>query len=155
MVTVTPQTTQKWWQQPVYNPSFLIHFAQVLFLTMPGVCSVPGCKGYKKARSRGVVFHSLPTRDPERCRKWLKAIQNPKFDENTPVNKYGNIRVCSQHFKSEDYEPDIQAELMKTTPRKILKSNVIPTVFSGRQQEDIKTSLPGDDTSRAKVNNVK
>eukprot|EP00064_Thunnus_orientalis_P015520 superscaffoldBa00002889_g15574 len=58
------------------------------------MCSVPGCKGYKKARSRGVVFHSLPTRDPGRCRKWLKAIQNPKFDENTPVAKYGEH---SQH----------------------------------------------------------
>ncbi|XP_049906779.1 uncharacterized protein LOC126394139 isoform X5 [Epinephelus moara] len=112
---------------------------------------MPGCKGYKKARSRGVVFHSLPTRDPERCRKWLKAIQSPKFDENTPVSKYGNIRVCSQHFKPEDYEPDIQAELMKTTPRKILKSNVIPTVFSGRQQEDLCTYLPADDRSPAQV----
>ncbi|KAL7406377.1 hypothetical protein ABVT39_018920 [Epinephelus coioides] len=121
---------------------------------MPGMCSVPGCKGYKKARSRGVVFHSLPTRDPERCRKWLKAIQSPKFDENTPVSKYGNIRVCSQHFKPEDYEPDIQAELMKTTPRKILKSNVIPTVFSGRQQEDLCTYLPADDRSPTQVNKV-
>ncbi|XP_044053080.1 uncharacterized protein LOC122876591 isoform X2 [Siniperca chuatsi] len=118
---------------------------------MPGMCSVPGCKGYKKARSRGVVFHSLPTRDPERCRKWLKAIQNPKFDENTPVSKYGNIRVCSQHFKPEDYEPDIQAELMKTTPRKILKSHVIPSVFSGRQQEELSTPLPADDRSRTEA----
>ncbi|XP_042344225.1 THAP domain-containing protein 1-like [Plectropomus leopardus] len=83
---------------------------------MPGMCSVPGCKGYRKARSRGVVFHSLPTRDPQRCRKWLQAIQSPKFDENTPTSKYGSIRVCSQHFKPEDYEPDIQAEFMKTTP---------------------------------------
>ncbi|XP_073321292.1 uncharacterized protein [Pagrus major] len=115
---------------------------------MPGMCSVPGCKGYRKARSRGVVFHSLPTRDPGRCRKWLKAIQNPRFDENTPVSKYGNIRVCSQHFKPEDYDPDIQAELMKTTPRKILKSHVIPSVFSGRQREDLNTSLPADDSSR-------
>ncbi|XP_044204586.1 uncharacterized protein LOC122980530 isoform X3 [Thunnus albacares] len=119
---------------------------------MPGMCSVPGCKGYKKARSRGVVFHSLPTRDPRRCRKWLKAIQNPKFDENTPVAKYGNIRVCSQHFQPEDYEPDIQAELMKTTPRKILKSDVIPSVFSGRRPEDLSTSLPADDRSRTEVN---
>ncbi|XP_070686884.1 uncharacterized protein [Pempheris klunzingeri] len=113
---------------------------------MPGMCSVPGCKGYKKARSRGVVFHSLPTRDPGRCKRWLKAIQNPKFDENTPVSKYGNIRVCSQHFKPGDYEPDIQAELMKTTPRKILKSHVIPSVFSWRQQEDLSTALPAADS---------
>ncbi|XP_056252045.1 uncharacterized protein LOC130181666 [Seriola aureovittata] len=119
---------------------------------MPGMCSVPGCKGYKKARSRGVVFHSLPTRDPERCRKWLKAIHNPKFDENTPVSKYGNVRVCSQHFKPGDYEPDIQAELMKTTPRKILKSNVIPSVFSGRQEEDLSTFLPAGDRSRTESN---
>ncbi|XP_029284602.1 uncharacterized protein LOC115006471 isoform X2 [Cottoperca gobio] len=118
---------------------------------MPGMCSVPGCKGYKKARSRGVVFHSLPTRDSERCRKWLKAIQSPKFDESTPVSKYGNIRVCSQHFKLEDYEPDIQAELMKTTPRKILKSNVIPTIFTGRQQDDLSSSVPAEDQSRTQA----
>lgn len=116
------------------------------------MCSVPGCKGYKKARSRGVVFHSLPTRDPGRCRKWLKAIQNPKFDEDTPVAKYGNIRVCSQHFQQDDYEPDIQAELMKTTPRKILKSDVIPSVFSGRRPEDLSTSLLTDDRSQTEVN---
>uniref|UniRef100_A0A8C4F8D3 THAP-type domain-containing protein n=1 Tax=Dicentrarchus labrax TaxID=13489 RepID=A0A8C4F8D3_DICLA len=149
---VTVQTTQKWWRSSVYNSSFLSHCGCFsICVTMPGMCSVPGCKGYKKARSRGVVFHSLPTRDPGRCRKWLKAIQNPKFDENTPVSKYGNIRVCSQHFKPEDYEPDIQAELMKTTPRKILKSNVIPSVFSGRQQEVLSTSLPAEDSTPAEV----
>lgn len=147
---------QTWWQPSVSKttPRFFCTGVGVISVTMPGMCSVPGCKGYRKARSRGVVFHSLPTRDPGRCRKWLKAIQNPKFDENTPVSKYGNIRVCSQHFKPEDYEPDIQAELMKTTPRKILKSHVIPSVFSGRQQEDVNTSLPADDSSRTEVNHL-
>lgn len=111
---------------------------------MPGLCSVPGCKGYKKARSRGVVFHSLPRRDPQRCRQWLKAIQSPKFDEHTPESKYGNIRVCSQHFTAEDYEPDIQAELMKTTPRKILKAHVIPTVFSRGPRDDVSTPAADD-----------
>ncbi|XP_031702730.1 uncharacterized protein LOC116383215 [Anarrhichthys ocellatus] len=118
------------------------------------MCSVPGCKGYKKARSRGVVFHSLPTRDLERCRTWLKAIQSPRFDEDTPVSKYGNIRVCSQHFQPEDYEPDIQAEFMKTTPRKVLKSNVIPTIFSGRQRENLSASLPAGDRSRTEPSSL-
>ncbi|XP_059209098.1 uncharacterized protein LOC131988095 [Centropristis striata] len=118
---------------------------------MPGMCSVPGCRGYRKARSRGVVFHSLPTRDPQRCRSWLKAIQSPKFNENTPVSKYGNIRVCSQHFTAEDYEPDIQAELMKTTPRKILKSHVIPTVFIGRQHEELSSPGPPGNSSRTQT----
>ncbi|XP_074474403.1 uncharacterized protein LOC141757668 isoform X2 [Sebastes fasciatus] len=139
----------------VSSPQWLV----VISVRMPGMCSVPGCKGYRKARSRGVVFHSLPTRDPQRCRLWLKAIHSPKFNEHTPVGKYGNIIVCSQHFKPDDYEPDIQAELMKTTPRKILKSNVIPTVFSGGQQEDLSggqpedlsSSLPAEDSSRTEV----
>lgn len=119
---------------------------------MPGMCSVPGCKGYRKARSRGVVFHSLPTRDPGRCRRWLKAIRNPKFDEDTPVSKYGNIRVCSQHFTAEDYEPDIQAELMKTTPRKILKADVIPSVFCVRHQEDTNNTCLTADRRQTQVN---
>ncbi|KAI3377880.1 hypothetical protein L3Q82_009019, partial [Scortum barcoo] len=142
------QITQVWRWWSVCSSSFLSPPLRpvAVCVEMPGMCSVPGCKGYKKARSRGVVFHSLPTRDPERCRKWLKAIQSPKFDENTPVSKYGNIRVCSQHFKAEDYEPDIQAELMKTTPRKILKAHAVPTVFSRGQQEHRSTPAADDRT---------
>ncbi|XP_045900903.1 peroxynitrite isomerase THAP4-like [Micropterus dolomieu] len=101
---------------------------------MPWRCCVPGCKGYEEAKSRGVVFHGLPTRDPQRCRTWLKAIQNPRFDEDTPVSKYSGVRVCSLHFKPEDYEEDFRAKILNVTPKPTLKSGAVPSVFPGRQR---------------------
>lgn len=100
---------------------------------MPWRCCVPGCKGYDEARSMGVVFHGLPTRDPQRCRTWLRAIQNPRFDENTPSSKYSGVRVCSLHFTPEDYEEDFRAKILNIAPRPTLKSDAVPSVFPGRR----------------------
>ncbi|KAE8289367.1 hypothetical protein D5F01_LYC13256 [Larimichthys crocea] len=99
---------------------------------MPWRCCVPGCKGYDEAKSMGVVFHGLPTRDPQRCRTWLKAIQNPRLDEDTPVTRYGGVRVCSLHFTPEDYEEDFRAKILNTAPKPTLKSGAVPSVFPGR-----------------------
>lgn len=81
----------------------------------------------------GVVFHGLPTRDPQRCRTWLRAIQNPRFDENTPSSKYSGVRVCSLHFTPEDYEEDFRAKILNIAPRPTLKSGAVPSVFPGRR----------------------
>nr|XP_046255405.1 uncharacterized protein LOC124064746 [Scatophagus argus] len=107
---------------------------------MPWRCCVPGCKGYNEAKSMGVVFHGLPTRDPQRCRTWLKAIQNPRLDENTPVSKYSGVRVCSLHFKPDDYEEDFRARILNTAPKPMLKSGAVPSVFPGRQRGEAGSS---------------
>ncbi|XP_051255360.1 THAP domain-containing protein 7-like [Dicentrarchus labrax] len=101
---------------------------------MPWRCCVPGCKGYDEARSMGVVFHGLPTRDPPRCRAWLRAIQNPRLDEDTPVSRYSGVRVCSLHFTPEDYEEDFRAKILNTAPKPVLKSGAVPSVFPGRER---------------------
>ncbi|KAI3360810.1 hypothetical protein L3Q82_012884 [Scortum barcoo] len=103
---------------------------------MPWRCCVPGCKGYDEAKSMGVVFHGLPTRDPPRCRTWLRAIQNPRLGEDTPVSKYSGVRVCSLHFTPGDYEEDFRAKILNTTPRPVLKSGAVPSVFPGRQRAE-------------------
>ncbi|XP_031733144.1 uncharacterized protein LOC116399852 [Anarrhichthys ocellatus] len=100
---------------------------------MPWRCCVPGCKGYDEAKSMGVVFHGLPTRDPQRCRTWLKAIRNPRFDEDTPVSRYGGVRVCSLHFTPDDYEQDFRAKILNVAPKPVLKSGAVPSVFPGRE----------------------
>ncbi|XP_062421607.1 uncharacterized protein zgc:158320 isoform X2 [Pungitius pungitius] len=96
---------------------------------MPWRCCVPGCKGYDEARSMGVVFHGLPTRDPQRCRAWLNAIRSPRLDEHTPASRYGGVRVCSLHFQPEDYEEDFRARILNVAPRPVLKSAAVPSVF--------------------------
>uniref|UniRef100_A0AAQ5WYP8 THAP-type domain-containing protein n=1 Tax=Amphiprion ocellaris TaxID=80972 RepID=A0AAQ5WYP8_AMPOC len=101
----------------------------------------PRCRGGAasldvKATTRpstwGSFFHGLPTRDPQRCRTWLKAIQNPRFDENTPVSKYSGVRVCSLHFTAEDYEEDFRGKILNIAPKPMLKSGAVPSVFPGR-----------------------
>ncbi|KAM7382804.1 hypothetical protein PAMP_002511 [Pampus punctatissimus] len=103
---------------------------------MPWRCCVPGCKGYDEARAMGVVFHGLPTRDPPRCRAWLKAIQNPRLHEDMPASKYSGVRVCSLHFQPEDYEEDVRAKILNITPRPTLKSGAVPSVFPGREHRE-------------------
>lgn len=102
----------------------------------------------------GVVFHGLPTRDPPRCRTWLKAIQNPRLDENTPVSKYSGVRVCSLHFKPEDYEEDFRAKILNIAPKPMLKSGAVPSVFPGRQHGEpgsTEASPPAPKRSRTQV----
>ncbi|XP_078101238.1 uncharacterized protein LOC144513923 [Sander vitreus] len=121
---------------------------------MPWRCCVPGCKGYDEAKSMGVVFHGLPTRDPQRCKTWLKAIQSPRFDENTPVSKYSGVRVCSLHFQPEDYEEDFRAKILNIAPKPVLKSGAVPSVFPGREPSEpgrTETSPPAPKRSRTQA----
>lgn len=102
----------------------------------------------------GVVFHGLPTRDPPRCRTWLKAIRNPRLDENTPVSKYGGVRVCSLHFKPEDYEEDFRAKILNVAPKPMLKSGAVPSVFPGTRRGEpggSDTPPPAPKRSRTQV----
>lgn len=102
----------------------------------------------------GVVFHGLPTRDPQRCRTWLKAIQNPRLDENTPVSKYSGVRVCSLHFTPEDYEEDFRAKILNVAPKLMLKSGAVPSVFPGRPRGEpggSEASAPPPKRSRTQV----
>lgn len=87
---------------------------------MPGgsVCSVAICKSNsKKAKEKGehLMFFTFP-KDEKLRKEWVnKCHRQDKFDP-----KYK--RVCSKHFKPEDYEDLLQATLMGSEPRK-LKSN--------------------------------
>ncbi|XP_010904105.2 THAP domain-containing protein 4 [Esox lucius] len=92
-------------------------------------CSVPGCADYKKAQTAGVTFHRLPAGDIPRSIQWLVAIRNAAYNVNTPVEKYPNVRVCSQHFKPEDFETDMKSQLMGLPGRRTLKSDAIPSIF--------------------------
>lgn len=102
----------------------------------------------------GVVFHGLPTRDPPRCRTWLRAIQNPRLHENIPVSKYSGVRVCSLHFRPEDYEEDFKAKILNIPPKPMLKSGAVPSVFPGRPHGEpgsTGTSPPAPKRSRTQV----
>ena len=41
--------------------------------------------------------------------------------------------MCSEYFKLSCYKRDLQAELMDTKPRNILKNDAVPTIFKHSQ----------------------
>ncbi|XP_075946438.1 uncharacterized protein LOC142948347 isoform X1 [Anarhichas minor] len=98
---------------------------------MPTWCIVPGCSSYKKKREElvSVNYHRLPT-DVVRCKQWLRAIKNPKYDENAPTSALGSLRVCSLHFAADDYNRDMRSELMGGPIKKLLKTSAVPAVFT-------------------------
>ncbi|KAF4514086.1 UNVERIFIED_CONTAM: hypothetical protein B566_EDAN018990, partial [Ephemera danica] len=85
------------------------------------------CKNYatvtrKNPEKCHIKYHSFP-KDPDSCKTWKRLCQreerwNPKFGV-----------VCSVHFKRDDYKRDLQAELMNTKDRRILKPGAKPSLF--------------------------
>lgn len=95
---------------------------------MPTRCMVSRCDNHRKKREQGVSYHRLPT-DADRCRAWLRAINNPKYDERAPASVLGNLRVCSLHFTADDYDRDMQREMMGGTAKRLLKTSAVPRLF--------------------------
>lgn len=73
--------------------------------------------------SSDVRFHKLPT-DPHRRSLWLKAIDRDPVEVG---RKHGH--VCSDHFRSEDYEtnPEVRRSLGLDLKHLRLKDDVVPT----------------------------
>lgn len=82
------------------------------------VCSVATCKSNsKKAKEEGQLlrFFRFP-KDPNVRKEWIKkCYRQDKWDAATK-------RICSKHFKPDDYEDIVKAKLMNLQP-KILKKN--------------------------------
>ncbi|KAM4585152.1 uncharacterized protein PAE49_004486 isoform 6-T11 [Odontesthes bonariensis] len=89
-------------------------------------CMVPGCSASTR-KIHGVSFHRLP-KELDLCKKWLRAINNPKFGEDTAIEALKNLTVCSLHFKPEDFEPNPlgvkRPALVKTAIPSILPDDV-------------------------------
>ncbi|RVE51729.1 hypothetical protein evm_003532 [Chilo suppressalis] len=67
-------------------------------------CIVRGCRNVWSPGS-SVKFHSFPT-DPSRRSAWLGKIQ-------IKGSFYNSAKICSEHFKSEDYDPERPGFLLK------------------------------------------
>ncbi|XP_069670359.1 uncharacterized protein [Periplaneta americana] len=94
---------------------------------MPGQrCAVAVCQSvYKKTTNYAnkVSFFSFP-KDEEIRKRWIVACKRQnKFNP-------GTSRICSLHFKSEDFELNFRAQLLKIQPKRprILKPTAVPTL---------------------------
>jgi hypothetical protein len=94
---------------------------------MPGTrCTVSFCKNSlaqtkQNPLTKNIKYHKFP-KEPEIRNQWVKYCRrsgswNPD-----------SCHVCSEHFLPEDYERDLQAELLNLKPRYILKALSVPSV---------------------------
>lgn len=66
-------------------------------------CWVPHCvNNRKRTRKPNSHFHAFPVKNPERCRKWLKAVGYEDL-VYLPLHSLRIRYVCSEHFTEEDY----------------------------------------------------
>ncbi|KAI5706041.1 hypothetical protein M8J75_004328 [Diaphorina citri] len=79
-------------------------------------CCAYGCTNRQKTGS-GITFHSFPS-DVELKRKWVKAIRRQGFEPSR------HTVICSSHFSANDF-------VESSTFKRILKPNVVPSIFSG------------------------
>ncbi len=104
-------------------------------------CIVLGCSE-KTRKGQAVSFHHLLVRDVERCKQWLQAISNPEFGEDAEMETLKTHRICSLHFKQEDFEVNVLG-----IKRIALKEIAIPSIFTFNpvpddEQPQIKTLWP-------------
>lgn len=57
---------------------------------------VPGCKDSQRKWRAGLSYYRLPVKDQQCCRQHLKAVNNPKYRENTAMGCLQNLWVCSK-----------------------------------------------------------
>lgn len=61
------------------------------------------------------------------------------------VPKYNSL-LCSRHFREEDFE--------RTSPRKILKPNVVPSVFESNQNKVRNKRRPNKKSEKKKTESL-
>ena len=89
---------------------------------MPGgtVCSVATCKSNSKKAKENlehIMFFTFP-KEPEIRREWIKKCY--RKDKFNPKYK----RICSRHFKPNDFEDELQARLTGSQLRKLNKTAI-------------------------------
>uniref|UniRef100_A0A3P9PXH2 THAP domain-containing protein 6-like n=1 Tax=Poecilia reticulata TaxID=8081 RepID=A0A3P9PXH2_POERE len=84
---------------------------------MPHSCAALDCtkRCTVQTRTSGVTFHRFP-KETNLRKRWVKAVRRKGFSPNT------STRLCSEHFKKEDFD--------RTGQTVRLREGVVPSIFS-------------------------
>ena len=99
----------------------VVFFTVVLLshtIKMVNTCSVAVCPS---PQVKGISYHRFP-RDPEIRRQWMLACRRADREVN-PVTAL----ICSNHFHADDFERDLQNELLGLPLKKKLKKGCVPS----------------------------
>lgn len=102
---------------------------------MPGTrCTVAVClnsliKTKRHPETSHIKYHVFPKNQIIK-QQWIhRCRRDGQWNPN-------NAHVCSEHFKDDDFERDLQAELLNTAPRKKLKFSAVPSLKLGRDIDE-------------------
>jgi len=109
---------------------------------MPNVCAIAERKNVSRKDS-DLTFHSFPRSNLSLCKVWTAACKRKDKGFN-----FKTARICSEHFPDEAYNTDWKDELMGLPPRKKLRLDAVPTVFTFWE---CKNSLSIREGQRAKI----
>nr|CAH8848778.1 unnamed protein product [Trichobilharzia regenti] len=94
-------------------------------------CCFAGCHN-RTDDGRGLSFFRFPRKDAARTASWIKACGRKEFVPSQ------HSRVCSQHFKQDDFERDIRSEFMVVGHKRLrLKETAVPCPSFVTSQQDI------------------
>ena len=101
---------------------------------MPANCCVPNCtkKLYRTENEKKISYFKFPD-DVNLKKRWLHAIRRDEGKEFT-VNQ--NTKICSLHFKPEDFVKSIGGQ------RIYVREGVVPSRFSWSQSSPLKRKPP-------------
>jgi hypothetical protein len=104
---------------------------------MPLTCAIAGCSNnYQRTKGNKISFHLFPKNESAR-QEWIKLCgRDHPFNAKT-------WRVCSLHFDANDFERDLQAELLNYTPKaKKLKLGALPIIVNKQKEDNNFISVP-------------
>lgn len=89
---------------------------------MPGtMCAVACCKNslkITKSLSKDISYHTFPKNsEPERLKTWI--LRAKRVDKFNPMSSH----ICSEHLNAEDFERNLQAEMLNLKVKRRLKKS--------------------------------
>lgn len=98
-------------------------------------CAVASCKNQGKGTNFEIIYHRFP-KNPALRKLW--EVKCKRADKFKPENSY----VCSSHFHGNDYERDLEHELLNLPPRKRLKQEAFPSLLIENSKPSICDTHP-------------
>ena len=84
-------------------------------------------------RSKNQVHHSFPKQDAIQRAKWIKFVKMCRKEWKGSPDKG---KLCSDHFKAEDYNDHIMVKLGFKNKHKQLKERAIPSKYWKKSSDD-------------------
>lgn len=83
------------------------------------MCAVACCKNSLKTTkklSKDISYHTFPkNNEPERLKNWI--LRTKRADKFNPMSSH----ICSEHFNADDFERNLQAEMLNLKVKRQLK----------------------------------